>query len=185
MIATSPKPLPTVVTFLEMNTPPVKSYTRPMNINAALMGTKDMPLQFYRYLQYRVGGKWHWVARHRLSNDELSEIIHRETTEIDVLYLDGVPSGFFEIDRSNAKRVDLAYFGMMEHAIGRGLGKWFLAQAIDAAWSSEPNSITVNTCTLDHPSALGLYQKLGFQPIGRTETEILPLTDDEMLAALK
>ncbi|MEO9459021.1 MAG: GNAT family N-acetyltransferase [Lentilitoribacter sp.] len=181
----SPEPLSTVVTLLEMNKPHVKSFTRPMNINAALMGTQNIPLHFYRYLQYRVGSKWHWVSRHRLSNDQLSAIIHAETTEIDVLYLDGVPSGFFEIDRSNAKRVDLAYFGMMEHAIGRGLGKWFLAQAIDAAWSSEPEAITVNTCTLDHPSALGLYQKLGFQPIGRTETEIMPLSENEILATLK
>lgn len=171
--------------MLEMDKPLTKSFARPMNIHAALMGTENIPLQFYRYLQYHVGAKWNWVSRHRLSNEELSDIIHRGTTDIDVLYVDGVPAGFFEIDRSNAKRVDLAYFGLMEHAIGRGLGKWFLAQAIGAAWSTEPNSVTVNTCTLDHPSALGLYQKLGFHPIGRTEAEFTPLTDDEILTTLR
>jgi ribosomal protein S18 acetylase RimI-like enzyme len=25
--------------------------------------------------------------------------------------------------------------------------------------------MTVNTCTLDHPRALGLYRKMGFRPV--------------------
>jgi ribosomal protein S18 acetylase RimI-like enzyme len=29
--------------------------------------------------------------------------------------------------------------------------------------------MTVNTCTLDHPRALALYQRLGFTPIAREE----------------
>ena len=58
--------------------------------------------------------------------------------------------------------VELVFFGMMEHAIGRGFGRWFLGAAIEAAWAYHPERVIVQTCTLDHPSALALYQKMGF-----------------------
>jgi thiosulfate/3-mercaptopyruvate sulfurtransferase len=77
--------------------------------------------------------------------------------------------------------VDLAYFGLMPHVHGRGLGKWFLSQAVDAAWALKPLRVTVNTNTLDHPAALPLYQRIGFEPVGQTETFIHPLTDDDRL----
>ncbi len=36
--------------------------------------------------------------------------------------------------------------------------------AIDAAWSRAPSRLWVHTCTLDHPSALAVYQRAGFEP---------------------
>ena len=41
---------------------------------------------------------------------------------------------------------------------------------VDIAWSQNPSRLLVNTCDLDHPRALGTYQKVGFvlidQPTG-------------------
>lgn len=178
------KALTTLVTYLEMTTPPKASPPRPANIQTALMRTQHMPLHFYRYLQHQVGEPYHWVYRLRLSDEELSKLIHAKTTDIDVLYINGVPSGFYEIDRSDSNKTDISYFGMMPHGIGKGLGKWFLSQAINAAWENEPKSITVNTCTLDHPAALGLYQKMGFQAIRRQDSKIVPLSKSERLSML-
>lgn len=168
-----------------MTRPLARVYSRPVNIHTMLVRTDDIPIHFYRYLQTEVGGPWHWVYRLRLNNEELSQHIHRETTDIDVLYTDGAPAGFYEIDRSDPDSTDINYFGMMSHAIGKGLGKWFLAQAINAAWENEPTRVTVNTCTLDHPAALGLYQKLGFQPIGQEIGSVVPLSKKEKLATIK
>ena len=44
------------------------------------------------------------------------------------------------------------------------LGKWLLAEAIRAAWAKLPKRVIVQTCTLDGPAALPLYQKMGFTP---------------------
>lgn len=184
MFSYTSKSLTTIITYLEMREAPTASFARPINMNTALMRTENMPLHFYRYLQHQVGADFHWVYRLRLSDAELSNLIHKESTDIDVLYVDGVPSGFYEIDRSSTDIVDISYFGMMAHAIGKGLGKWFLSQAIAAAWESEPEKVTVNTCTLDHPAALGLYQKLGFQPLRQEETKIVPLSRSERLSML-
>ncbi|TJW82499.1 MAG: GNAT family N-acetyltransferase, partial [Mesorhizobium sp.] len=126
------------VTFLEMHAPPAYSPPLPYNRQIALLKTKDIPLHFYRYLMDRVGRKWHWVNVLRLSDEELSAGIHREDRDIRVLYLDGSPAGFFDLKPHLPGEVELAYFGMMEHATGQGIGRWFLGAAIDAAWSHGP-----------------------------------------------
>ena len=45
-----------------------------------------------------------------------------------------------------------------------------LQTAIATGWTREDvEKMTINTCTLDHPAALPLYQKMGFAPVRRQE----------------
>ncbi|GHD07967.1 GNAT family N-acetyltransferase [Tianweitania populi] len=176
--------IPVTVTFLEMLRPP-SSYPRmPANKQLALLRARDMPLHYYRYLMDRVGRKWHWVAMLRLSDGDLEAYLRAPGRDIRVVYLDGAPVGFFDLHAQAPDFVDLAYFGMMSEAIGQGLGRWFLGAAIEAAWSYQPKRVIVQTCTLDHPAALPLYQKLGFNPIGQTASVIQPLSEAERAAAI-
>lgn len=181
----SRKPLKTTVTYLEMSERPRLQPPLPVNIHAALMKVENIPLHFYRYLQLQVGRDWNWVYRLRLDDDALSDIVHSPKTDLRVLYVDGAPAGFFELSREDESVVDLAYFGLMQHVRGRGLGKWFLGQAVALAWDQNPSRITVNTNTLDHQIALPLYQKVGFQPVSQTDTFIHPLTEDDYLKLAK
>jgi len=164
------------VTFLEMKAPPAVYPHAPLGRHVALLKTRDMPLHFYRYLMDRVGRKWHWVNVLRMSDEELAAAIHSPERDIRVLYLDGSPAGFFDIKPHLPEEAELAYFGMLEHATGQGLGRWFLGAAIEAAWSRSPRRVSVQTCTLDHPAALPLYQKLGFEPVGQKQEEVWPMT---------
>ena len=158
------------VTFLEMARRPSHHFPMPTKPALALMRAKDMPLAFYRYLYGQVGRDHHWHLRRGLDDEALSAIIHAETTQIDVLYADGCPAGFFELDYSRLPEVvELAYFGLCPEYVGRGIGKWFLNTAIEAAWDKGPERISVHTNTLDHPAALQLYQRLGFEPVGTGE----------------
>ena len=95
----------------------------------------------------------------------LAAILTDPAVEVYVLYVEGTPAGYAEIDRRDPKAVDLAYFGLLPEFTGKGLGPYLLSAALDIAWSSDPERVTVNTCTLDHPKALPLYQRFGFQPI--------------------
>jgi GNAT superfamily N-acetyltransferase len=70
---------------------------------------------------------------------------------------------------------ELAYFGLMQDFLGRGLGSFLLATAIDIAWSKPIERLWVHTNTLDHPRALPLYQKMGFVPYAQEKAEIVPL----------
>jgi GNAT superfamily N-acetyltransferase len=174
--------LKTTVTYLELVPPAPRRESLPMNQNIALMRANKPTLHFYRYLMFRTGKPWHWVYRLRMPDEELTAIIHAETTDIHVVYLDGAPAGFFEIDRSVAGESNIAYFGLMAHAAGRGLGRWFLSEAIHSALLNSPAKVTVNTCTLDHKAALPLYQKMGFIPTGREDVVINPLSISDLLS---
>ncbi len=168
--------IPVTVTFLEMTEPHGLPPVPTPNLKLALMRAVEPTVHFYRYLYDVVGRQWKWIDRKRISDDALSAIIHDDKVEFYVVYVEGVPAGYAEIDfREFPKVVDLAYFGLVADFIGRGLGPWLLTWTIAAMWRGGPARITVNTCTLDHPSALPLYQRMGFSPYDRRETWI---TDD-------
>lgn len=174
-----PQPIEVTVTFLEMKARPAHVPPLPLNQPVALLQARDAPLHFYRYLLDRVGRKWKWERSLRLSDDRLKEELGAPGRDVRVLYLDGAPAGFFDLRPELPDTVELAYFGMMEHALGRGLGRWFLGAAIAAAWDHKPRRVTVQTCTLDHPAALPLYQKLGFTPYGQQKETVHPLSMSE------
>ncbi|MGI9332384.1 MAG: GNAT family N-acetyltransferase, partial [Gammaproteobacteria bacterium] len=69
-------------------------------------------------------------------------------------------------------QVEIAYFGLMPQFIGRGLGPYLLDWAIAEAWTAAPARVWLHTCNLDHPSALGVYRRSGFEVEG-TEVHVI------------
>jgi GNAT superfamily N-acetyltransferase len=165
----------TTVTSLEIASRPTRvAKHAPSGIRLSLMRASPPSVPFYRWLYAEVGKNWVWVSRRLISDEALREIIGDPLVEIYVLYIDGTPSGFGEIDRRKGpSSVELAYFGLMPHAIGRGVGRYFLDAMVDLAWLKETERLWVHTCDLDHPRALGMYQRAGFQPFEQY-TETLP-----------
>jgi GNAT superfamily N-acetyltransferase len=82
---------------------------------------------------------------------------------VNVLWVEGVPAGYAELDRREAPDTELAYFGLLPEFIGRGLGRYLLDWAIRHAWRARPRRIWVHTCDFDHPRAIAVYRKSGFR----------------------
>lgn len=163
----------TRVTYLEMEKPLSLTPPVPTKPPIALIKANNIPPSFYEFLYEHVGKPHHWEERRSLSKEALNDCINNHHTEICVLYTDGCPAGFFELDLSHSpETIEIKYLGLMPGYQGLGLGKWFAAAAINTAWSHKPGKITIETNTLDHPAALPLYQKLGFSPVGIGESEI-------------
>jgi GNAT superfamily N-acetyltransferase len=122
-------------------------------------------VRFYRFLYDGVGAPWHWYDRKRWDDATLAATVDDPAVEVHVLWRRGAPAGYVELDRRVAALCEVAYFGLFPEAIGGGLGTWFLRWAVREAWR-EPalDRLWVHTCTLDHPSALGVYRKVGFEP---------------------
>ncbi|MGF1609117.1 MAG: GNAT family acetyltransferase [Kiloniellales bacterium] len=162
------------VTYLEMTEPPREPPLHPPHgVKLALLRAVDPTVPYYRFLYNEVGGPWLWWERRVLSDEALAAIIHDERVEIYVLYHEGVPAGFAELDRRGGdEEISLAYFGLMLPFIGRRLGGFFMTSVIDIAWSHDPKRLTVNTNTLDHAKALSLYQRCGFRPTHRVDQVI-------------
>lgn len=183
-MAKTPTPLTAHVTQLEMTAPPKASLPVPVNLQTAVIRAPEIPLHFYRYLYRQVGKRWHWYNRLKMTDEQLAAIIHNPRVSVTVLYVNGAPAGFFELSKESEEWTELSYFGLFEHAIGLGIGKWFLLQALYAAWQDMPQKVTVTTNTLDHARALQLYQMMGFQPVSTSEAIVQPMTDKELLKVL-
>lgn len=159
--------LETTVTYLAMDARPAHLPPMPSSPRLALMKAEKIPLHFYRYLYGTVGGSWLWVERLHVSDEELAEKVHRDGIEIFVLYANGAPAGYYELDFADLNSNRLVYFGLVQEWTGMRIGPWLLGTAVSEAFSRGAREILVNTCTLDHPAALPLYQRLGFRPIRR------------------
>lgn len=160
----------TVVTTLEMTERPTRPATHPpAGLPTALVRARTPTVAFYRWLYGQVGAHWTWMMRRLMTDGELRAAIEDPAVEIYVLHIGGVPAGYGEVDRRKGPDdVDLAYFGLMPEFIGRGYGRYLLDAVIDLAWSAGPcERLRVQTCDLDHPRALGVYQKAGFRPVGQ------------------
>lgn len=162
----------TVVTYLVLQARPAQLPPMPMSPRLALMKVEDIPLHYYRYLYDAVGSNWLWVERRGLPDEELARKVHRDGIEVFVAYANGAPAGYFELDLAEQQAARLIYFGLMQEWTGMRIGPWFLGAAVDEALSRGAAEVLVNTCTLDHPAALPLYQRLGFRPIRRETRRI-------------
>ena len=74
-----------------------------------------------------------------------------------------------DLDLREGGEVNISYFGLMPEAIGKRLGFFFSYHVCMNAWALPIRRLTINTCTLDHPRALPLYQRLGFTAYAREE----------------
>lgn len=172
---TAAAPLTARVTHLEMLAPPAHRVAMPTGQRLALMRTRDIPLAFYRYLYEQVGRAHHWMLRRDMPDAELADVIHADSTEIQVLYVDGSPAGFFELDRTRLPgEAEVVYFGITPDFQGRGLARFFLSEAVFAAWAHQPGRVVIHTNTLDSPRALQLYQRIGFSPYAFSQEAVRP-----------
>jgi len=168
-------PIPVTITYLEMTGRPALRPVHPdSTMKLALMRAERPPIGFYRYLYDAVGRDWLWIDRKKLNDSQLGAIIHDDKVKVFVLYCGGAPAGFSELDFRKPNEANINLFGLMPEFTGRRLGRYFLNWSIEAAWQHPIRRLTLNTCTLDHPAALPLYQSAGFVPYARQETMVDP-----------
>jgi GNAT superfamily N-acetyltransferase len=158
----APGLLHVIVTYLEMRAAPAGLPGPPPGPGARIGRIEQPSVAAYRFLYDGVGEPWLWHERRTLGADQLAALLQDPRIEFLVLSQDHRIAGFAELDRRKAPDVRLAYFGLLPAYIGRGLGPWLLAHAAHHAWTGNTRRLLVNTCTFDHPAALGLYQRMGF-----------------------
>lgn len=170
------------VTYLAMEARP--GYPRPhlpVGPVSALIGAERPPAWYFLSLYDRVGSDYEWVDQHMVSAEALADFLEDPAVGLYTFVRAGWPHGFFVLDSREAGRCDLAYFGLVPEAIGRGLGTFLIQTAVHMAWDRPGTQrLTVNTNTLDHPRALPLYQKAGFEPV-RRDSQRRTLTRDRSI----
>lgn len=163
----------TIVTSLEMLAPPAP--TGPMK-SALRLERWLPPVDRDRYIALfrEIGLPWLWQGRLAIDDAALRTVLDANTTEVHVATRrDGTPVGLLELDFAVRKEVEIAYFGLVPHMTGNGHGAWLMAHAMRLGWRADIARMWVHTCDLDHPGALGFYQREGFRPFARA-VEIYP-----------
>jgi len=155
------------ITYLEMEARP--SYGRPhqpLGHQAALLHAENPPLWYFLSLYRAVGEQYQWTDWLERPETELKAFVQHPDMALYTLVRQGWPAGFFMLDRREYGICDIAYLGLVPEMLGQGYGKYLLQEAVHMGWDREgTEKLTVNTCTLDHPRALALYQSAGFSPV--------------------
>lgn len=156
-----------VITDLEMKHPPaapVPSPPRPgISVERWHRPARDEYLALFR----RIGDPWLWFGRLEQSAAELDRLLASPDHEIWRLRDGATEAGLCELDRSVVGEVEIAYFGLIPEAIGRGLAGYFLRTMLQRAWGEGVERVWLHTCTEDHPAALDFYCHLGFRVCGK------------------
>lgn len=155
----------TVVSYLELKKQIIQSCKLNTDLdNISVVRLEDIDVEYYRFLYDRVGKEWGWTERKLLNDNDLNIIINSSSTEILVLYVNGIPNGYLEISFNVEESPEIVFFGIIRRSFGKGLGSYLLSHGIDFVWSRPRTSrLWLHTCDLDHENALPTYYKFGFE----------------------
>lgn len=161
----APPAAPVTVTYIEMRD---RSAHAPADVDddapALTMTRVDPPdPELNRRYYADVGAGYNWTDRADWSTAAWHRLAYAEGYQTWIATSDGEAIGYVELDGSQPTDVEIAYFGLLPRAVGRGLGRRFLDAAIDAAWAMpDAERVWLHTCTDDHPRALPNYLAAGF-----------------------
>lgn len=168
-----------VVTTLEMHARPRPGPSPDAPLRLVRWDAPD-PAK-YRALFQRVGSPWLWYSRLAMADDQLIAATHRTETQVHaVVDRAGIEVGLLELTHQPCWCM-LDFLGLVPELTGRGHGRWLMAMAMALAWRPATAFVRVNTCSLDHPGALGFYIRSGFTA---TERTLETLTDPRTIGVL-
>ena len=166
---TAPMTTPVVRTYLELTDPSAVRPAKPPRVDGELAIARVDPPDgaTSKWFYEHVGRDYHWTDNLGRMDDEWQEWADRVETW--VATIDGERAGYYEL-RAEHGSTEIAYFGLLPHAQGRGLGGHLLTHALTRAFERSPARVWVHTCTLDGPYALANYEARGLAPY---KTEVL------------
>jgi GNAT superfamily N-acetyltransferase len=150
-------------------TDPAAYQRSPKPLSLSLERVSHPEPKFARYLYSSVGGPYGWADRLIWTAAEWTARYADPEVELWVANDGHDPAGYFELERLVGDTVEIAYFGLLPRAVGKGHGGPLLSAAVERAWAMGARRVALHTCSLDHPSALPNYEARGFK-VFRTDS---------------
>jgi GNAT superfamily N-acetyltransferase len=166
-----------VRTYLELRSPEQLRAASVTDPSIRFVLRAPIAVDHYRRLYQVVGDRWYWHDRNAWPDEQLAAHLSAPNISVWECLAGEETAGFFELARHDDGAVEIAYFGLVERFIGRGLGKAMLTRAAQQAWALGASRVWLHTCTLDSPRALPNYLARGFEEI-RTEIHVVELRDE-------
>ena len=128
----------------------------------------------YRELYRSVGARFLWWERLLQTDAELLSVLNAPETSLYTVSTSGGRVGYAEVERRSAPlKANISYLGLVAGFAETGIGGFVMRYILNMLWAeSDVYCVTLNTCNLDHPQALGFYRHIGFTLV-RKETQTI------------
>ena len=115
------------IDWLQMLEPPnADPAPCPSGERAELVAAVDFPVWYFFAMYDAVGDGYAWEDMHLADPIDVENFIGSADTRMHTLIRHGWPQGFFVLDFRTGGVCDIAYFGLVKQAIGKGFGGWLL-----------------------------------------------------------
>ncbi len=161
-----PGKLANIATYLEMKAVPQREL-KPLASDLALNPVGAMPVADYRSHFREVGQNLLWFSRLFMTDEKLRSTLDNPANASFVFQRGTEMLGLLELNFEDTANCELAFFGLVPSAVGHGLGRMLMDEAIRRAFAKPIGRLWLHTCTLDHPAALSFYLRSGFTPYAR------------------
>jgi GNAT superfamily N-acetyltransferase len=161
-----PGKLANIATYLEMRALPQRQLAA-FEQDLSLTPVGDMTTATYRSHFKAVGGNLLWFSRLLMTDEKLGSVLANPAIQSFVFERSGNMLGLLELNFEDPKNCELAFFGLVPNAVGNGLGRILMDEALRRAFAKPIERLWLHTCTLDHPAALPFYLRSGFTPYAR------------------
>lgn len=158
--------LANIVTCLEMKEKPHRALV-PFPADLRLKRFAATDLVSFRALFREVGSDLMWFSRLVMKDEDLAAILGHPEIESYSLMRGPDILGILELNFAEARQCELAFYGLIPSAVGQGLGRALMDEAIRRAWARPISRFWVHTCNYDSPLALPFYIRSGFTPYMR------------------
>ena len=135
--------------------------------------------RFTQWLYRKVGSNWYWIDRYFWGLQQWKDRFDDPRVRLLVMEIESHGSaqiaGYYELENGANKNTEISYFGLMDHAIGKGLGAHMLSDSLQRAFTLGANRVWLHTCSLDHPNALINYEARGMRVYKTVQdTQLIP-----------
>jgi GNAT superfamily N-acetyltransferase len=161
-----PGKLANIATYLEMKVLPQRKLL-PFATDLSLVPVGEMPIAQYRSHFKAVGENLLWFSRLLMSDEKLKSVLGNPVIDSYVFQRGDQMLGLLELNFEDRANCELAFFGLVPDAVGSGLGRILMDEAVRRAFAKPTERLWLHTCTLDHPAALPFYLRSGFTPYAR------------------
>ena len=152
-----------VRTYLELRSPEQLRTVVSSDPTLKFVHRTAIAVDHYRRLYQSVGDRYYWHDRNAWSDVQLAAHLASPRIFVWECLVGEETAGFFELVKHDDGAAEIAYFGLVEKFIGRGIGKAMLTRAAQEAWALGASRVWLHTCTLDSPRALPNYLARGFE----------------------